>query len=79
MSVDYFLIEGPRVVPAEYSAWQEALSFWHVAADRVFKCEVWDGAQFDRLNDIAVAAKQEADWLELVARSSFAAWDGWQV
>jgi len=74
MSVDYFLIEAPRSVPAEFAAWEAARLRWHVLADRVFSCKDWSGAGFAAMNARAIEAKQEADALELKARAAFSVW-----
>lgn len=71
MAVEYFLIDAPHTVPVEHAAWQEALARWRIAADRVFKCESWNDSTFERLNGVAVDAKQEADRLEQVARAAW--------
>ncbi|GKT26903.1 hypothetical protein [Acidovorax sp. SUPP3334] len=71
MAVEFFLIDAPHTVPVEHAAWQAALARWRIAADRVFQCESWDNSQFERLNQVAVDAKHEADRLEQVTRMAW--------
>lgn len=71
MSADFFITDGPRVVPAEYQAWQVAHDHWSSCVQRAMSCEDWSGAEFDRLCSLAIAAKCEADRLEQIARAAF--------
>ena len=71
MAADFFITDGPRVVPAEYQAWQVAHDHWYACAQRALNCEDWSGAESERLARLAVTAKGEADRLEQIARAAF--------
>ena len=68
MAADFFVTDGPRVVPAEYQAWQAARDNWYVCVRRALDCE---GSESERLGSVAIAAKAEADRLEQIARDAF--------
>ena len=68
MAADFFITDGPRVVPAEYQAWQAARSNWSVCVQRALDCE---GSESERLGTVAIAAKADADRLEQIARAAF--------
>lgn len=74
MAVDYFLLEGARAVPVEFSAWQDAHLCWVLLADRVLRCESWSGSEFEALDAQAIEAKSVADDLERKARAAFSSW-----
>ena len=71
MSADFFITDGPRVVPAEYQAWQVAHDFWYSCVQRALNYEGWDEAESDRLGRLAFAARCEAYRLEQIARAAF--------
>lgn len=71
MTVDYFLIDAPETVPIHFAAWEQAESVWREASDRLFSLDVWQGPEFEALNNEASAAKREADRLERVCRSAW--------
>ncbi|WP_054073499.1 hypothetical protein [Comamonas testosteroni] len=71
MSADFFITDGPRVVPAEYQAWQAAHDYWYACVQRALHYEGWDGTESERLSSLAIAAKGEADCLEQIARAAF--------
>ena len=71
MSADFFITDGPRVVPAEYQAWQVAHDHWCACAQRALSCEDWSSAESVRLHRLSVAARCEADRLEDIARAAF--------
>ncbi|MPM15940.1 hypothetical protein SDC9_62314 [bioreactor metagenome] len=68
MAADFFITDGPRVVPAEYQAWQAAYDYWYVCVQRALDC---GGSESERLGSVAIAAKGEADRLEQIARDAF--------
>lgn len=71
MSADFFITDGPRVVPVEFQAWQEAHDHLYACAQRALNSEDWSGAESVRLHRLSVAARCEADRLEQIARAAF--------
>jgi hypothetical protein len=74
MTVDFFLVEGPRAVPDEFRAWQEAYREWYPAAQRALSYEGWSESERTALNDRAVELGRVAQDLERKARAAFLVW-----
>lgn len=70
MSAEFFITDGPRVVPAEYQAWQAAYGHWYVCVQRALDCSQSE-PESERLDSVAIAARAEADRLEQIARAAF--------
>lgn len=66
MSVDYFLLEGPRAVPEQFKEW-ERLEALHIDAANAFFEGLAGKAQ-------AVEAGDRARLAEAFARAAFLAW-----
>ena len=71
MSADFFITDGPRVVPAEYQAWEAAHRYWCLCVRRALDYEGWDEAESERLGRLAFAARCEVYRLEQIARAAF--------
>ncbi|MGO4333216.1 hypothetical protein [Cupriavidus sp. M-11] len=71
MTVDWFLIDAPRVVPDEFSAWEVAESQWIELFYRLLDAKAGSHAERE-LEHQVMAAKREADRLEQVARAIWA-------
>lgn len=70
MTVDYFLIDGPHTVPAEFRAWNAAKERYMV----IFRAWVAAAAGSDEraeLDKAGRAAQAVADELESVARAAW--------
>lgn len=71
MTVDWFLIDAPHVVPREFEAW-EAAKEHHRAVFRRCLAAPAGGADQAALDAEGQAAKIEADRLEQIAREAWA-------
>jgi hypothetical protein len=67
VTVDYFYLQGPAAVPAEYAAWQRAQAHHEQLAMEFLSGD--DSAEPD-----AERAGLEAARLEAVAREAFSVW-----
>lgn len=70
MTVDYFLIDGPHVVPQEFRAWEAAKEHHLAIFLRCIDAEAGSTEQ-TALDAEGVAAKAEADRLENIARQAW--------
>jgi hypothetical protein len=68
MTVDWFLIDAPHVVPAEFQAWEVAKAH-HRAV--FLRCIDAQGSKQTALDAEGQAAKIEADRLEQIARDAW--------
>ena len=70
MTVDWFLIDAPHVVPEEFQAWDAAVKRHHSVFLRC--CEAPEGSDEQvALDAEGVRLKAEADRLERIARSAW--------
>ncbi len=69
MAIDWFLIDAPHVVPAEFAAWEAAKAHHRTV---FLQCiEAQDSAERAALDAEGRAVKIEADRLEQVARDAW--------
>lgn len=73
MTVDWFLIDAPYVVPAEFSAWREAKKRHEDLFYRVLDTDINEQAElYVALERQALEARDEAGRLESAARDAWA-------
>ena len=70
MTVDWFLIDAPHVVPAEFRAWEAAKAHHRTVFLRCVDAQ-GDSAEQAALDAEGQAAKIEADRLEQIAREAW--------
>ncbi|CAM5534091.1 hypothetical protein AFAE65S_00113 [Alcaligenes phenolicus] len=69
MTVDWFLIDAPHVVAAEFQAWEAAKAHHRAVFLRCIDAQ--DSAERAALDAEGQAAKIEADRLEQIAREAW--------
>lgn len=70
MAVEFFLIDAPHIVPAEFEAWQAAKQRHRDLFLQVLALDE-KGASFRALEAAAIEAAAEADRLEQAARRAW--------
>lgn len=70
MTVDWFLVDAPGVVPDEFEAWRSAMARHHKVVLRCLDTKV-GSAERDQLNAEGLALRLEVDQLERRAREAW--------
>lgn len=70
MTVDWFLVDAPHIVPQEFAAWEGAKAHHHAVFLRCLNAPA-GGEEQAALDGEGRAAKAEADRLEQIAREAW--------